>query len=133
MIASTGSLRAIPVAVAIVAAPLIGCGGDDPGDAPDDAGPATPEAAEEGQPLSPIEERGRELFIQNCGPCHQLDAAGTTGTVGPNLDEVQADEARVLRAIRVGGRGSGTMPQNLVRGEDAEAVARFVANFGPGV
>jgi mono/diheme cytochrome c family protein len=30
--------------------------------------------------------RGRELFIESCGGCHQLADAGTTGTVGPNLD-----------------------------------------------
>jgi mono/diheme cytochrome c family protein len=31
-------------------------------------------------------QRGRELFIESCGGCHELADAGTTGTVGPNLD-----------------------------------------------
>ncbi len=30
--------------------------------------------------------KGKPLFIQNCGGCHTLAAAGTSGTVGPNLD-----------------------------------------------
>ena len=29
---------------------------------------------------------GKELFIAKCGSCHQLADAGTTGTIGPNLD-----------------------------------------------
>ena len=34
---------------------------------------------------------------------------------------------QVLYAIRNGGFSSGPMPQNIVVGEEAEAVARFVA------
>jgi len=29
---------------------------------------------------------GKELFTQKCGSCHTLADAGTTGTIGPNLD-----------------------------------------------
>jgi len=29
---------------------------------------------------------GQQLFSTSCGICHTLQAAGTTGTVGPNLD-----------------------------------------------
>jgi mono/diheme cytochrome c family protein len=35
---------------------------------------------------------GQDIFVESCGGCHQLDAAGTAGGVGPNLDEVLADE-----------------------------------------
>jgi mono/diheme cytochrome c family protein len=31
-----------------------------------------------------------DLFAQKCGICHTLDKAGTTATVGPNLDEALA-------------------------------------------
>jgi mono/diheme cytochrome c family protein len=31
-------------------------------------------------------QHGRELFVANCGSCHELADAETTGTVGPNLD-----------------------------------------------
>jgi mono/diheme cytochrome c family protein len=45
---------------------------------------------------------GKELFASNgCGGCHAFEAAGSSGTVGPNLDEALADkdEAYVHRAI----------------------------------
>jgi mono/diheme cytochrome c family protein len=95
-----------------------------------------PQAADVEQPLSPAEVHGRELFVQNCGSCHTLDAAGTVGSVGPNLGDIAINEADVLHAIRTGGgrhaKGQGTgpsgnMPQNLVTGKDAQDVASFVA------
>jgi mono/diheme cytochrome c family protein len=30
--------------------------------------------------------RGKQLFVAKCGSCHTLAAAGTTQTIGPNLD-----------------------------------------------
>ena len=88
--------------------------------------------AEQQQPLSPREERGRELFVANCGSCHTLDAAGTRGQIGPNLGDIPLDESEVLTAIREGGRGSGNMPRNLVTGTDAADVVAFVAGSGSG-
>ena len=96
--------------------------------------PGAQPGADPEQPLSPAEERGLMLFAENCGACHTLDAAGTTGSVGPHLDEAQNDQADVLQAIEQGGKEpGGPMPENLVTGEDAKAVAEFVANSGPGV
>ena len=113
------------------AALLAACGSDDDENTNAEER-TTPQAAVEEQPLDPIEERGRELFVANCGACHTLDAAGTQGAIGPNLNEAQVDEAEVLAVIANGGKGSGNMPANLVTGEDAEAVAAFVASSGPG-
>jgi cytochrome c oxidase subunit 2 len=31
---------------------------------------------------------GKTIFVQSCGSCHTLADAGTTGNLGPNLDEV---------------------------------------------
>lgn len=110
--------------------------GDEEGTMPDEAadqGRTTVEPADNDQPLSPAEERGRELFVGTCGACHTLDAAGTQGNIGPSLDEIQADKAQVLRAIERGGTGSGSMPPGLFKGQDAQDVAEFVANSGPGV
>jgi mono/diheme cytochrome c family protein len=95
-----------------------------------------PQAANVEQPLGPAEQHGQELFVQNCGSCHTLDAAGTVGNVGPNLDDIAINQQDVLAAIRTGGgrhaKGqetgpSGTMPSNLVTGKDAQDVAAFVA------
>jgi mono/diheme cytochrome c family protein len=70
---------------------------------------------------------GRELFAKTCGSCHTLAEAETSGTVGPNLDELSPDAATVEAAIENGGAGSGTMPPNLYTGEQAKQVAAYVA------
>jgi mono/diheme cytochrome c family protein len=78
--------------------------------------------------LSELQERGRELFDQRCKNCHTLAAAKATARVGPNLDTLQPPKALVLDAIENGrAAGNGNMAARLVEGEDAEAVAQFVA------
>jgi cytochrome c6 len=78
--------------------------------------------------LSEQEQRGRELFSEYCRLCHTLEAAGSVATVGPNLDQLRPTKALVLDAIEKGrARGNGAMARDLVVGEDAEAVATFVA------
>ena len=79
---------------------------------------------------------GAVLFAQRCSGCHTLTAAGTQGSAnralrnqGPNLDQRTEDEADVLFAIRNGGFSGAIMPQNIVVGKDAEAVAAFVSTY----
>ncbi|MFL5929149.1 MAG: hypothetical protein ACJ77E_19635 [Gaiellaceae bacterium] len=67
------------------------------------------------------------LFAGECGFCHTLAAAGTTGTAGPNLDKLRPSETRVLNAIAAGGRRTGLMPPGIFGGADATRVAKFVA------
>lgn len=80
--------------------------------------------------------RGKQLFQQKCGGCHTLRAAGSKGTVGPNLDDafaaaIKSGEGRstvegvVLKQIKL--PQGGQMPANLVKGKDAKAVAAYVA------
>jgi len=46
-----------------------------------------PQAIPKGDPT-----RGKALFIANgCGACHTYKPAGSTGTIGPNLDNLAAD------------------------------------------
>jgi sulfite dehydrogenase len=78
--------------------------------------------------LTAQEERGRELFGEQCRICHTLKAAGGYATVGPNLDTLRPTKGLVLDAIQNGrARGNGAMAADLVDGSDAEAVAAFVA------
>ena len=78
---------------------------------------------------TPKEEEGKQLFIQSCKSCHTLAAVQAHGVTGPNLDELGGlDNERVLQAIKKGGSGSGRMPPALLEGEDAEAVATYVAD-----
>ena len=48
---------------------------------------------------------------------------------GPNLNARRETKDQVLYAIRNGGFSGAIMPQNIVVGEDAEAVAEFVAEY----
>jgi mono/diheme cytochrome c family protein len=78
--------------------------------------------------LTALEQRGRELFASRCAQCHTLEAAAAVSQVGPNLDELRPPKELVLDAIQNGrSRGNGQMPARLYTGEDAEAVAAFVA------
>lgn len=86
------------------------------------------EATAAGVELTAQEAHGRELFGERCSNCHTLAAANASAKVGPNLDELRAPYGLVLNAIEEGrSRGNGQMPADLVEGEDAEAVAAFVA------
>ena len=94
------------------------------------------------------QQNGKKLFQQQCGGCHTLAAAGTSGTIGPNLDDsfaqARADgykESAILNIVHDQIRNPGqyataqnnpnylqaNMPANLVKGQDAEDVAAFVA------
>ena len=78
--------------------------------------------------LTPLQEKGRELFGQRCRNCHTLKAANATGKIGPTLDTPPRPKALVLDAIAKGrAAGNGNMPAAVFEGEDAEAVAEFVA------
>jgi cytochrome c2 len=115
-------LRALPgvVLAVLIAAVASGCGTGGPAS----GGDAT---------------RGKNLFRAEaqCGSCHTLKDAGSRGTVGPNLDDAfrRAKEEKfkssaiqnvVLDQIRYPTTGSG-MPANLVKGQDADDVAAYVA------
>ena len=45
---------------------------------------------------------GKQVFVQFCGKCHTLKAAGSTGTLGPNLDQDAVTFTRVVTAIEEG-------------------------------
>jgi mono/diheme cytochrome c family protein len=79
---------------------------------------------------------GAELFAQRCSGCHTLKAAGTQGSAnralrnqGPNLDQRTESVDDVLFAIRNGGFSGAIMPQNIVVGDEAQAIAEFVAEY----
>ena len=80
---------------------------------------------------------GKQLFVNNCGPCHTLAAAGADGVVGPNLDRILApggnatyegSYTRALQAITCG-YGEGRMPAGIIEGENAKTVASFVGAY----
>jgi cytochrome c6 len=72
----------------------------------------------------------RALFTKGavppCALCHTLKDAGTAGAVGPILDELQPDAARVVAALK---NGIGAMPSYKATLSEAQiqALARYVA------
>jgi cbb3-type cytochrome c oxidase subunit III len=71
----------------------------------------------------------KSLFTSNCGSCHTLEKAGTTGTVGPNLDEAQPSFEDAVRQIRNGGGGMPAFGDQLTD-EQIRALARYVSERG---
>jgi mono/diheme cytochrome c family protein len=89
-------------------------------------------------------ERGRVLFVQKCGTCHAMAQAGTSGQIGPDLDDAFA-------AARAAGENGDTvegvvkaqvefprpsnenpavsMPADIVTGQDLEDVVAYVGLY----
>jgi cbb3-type cytochrome c oxidase subunit III len=101
----------------------------------------------------PDTQSGQQLFTTSCGNCHALSAAGTSGDIGPNLDNAFAASVQegypqsvienvVLDQIRLGSGPIATytngklgnfkpqtpMPANILEGQDALDVAAYVAS-----
>ena len=76
-------------------------------------------------------EAGAEVFASaGCGGCHVLEAAGSSGTVGPNLDEAKPDQALVVERVT---NGMGAMPSfkdQLSEQQIQDVAAYVVASAG---
>ncbi|MBA2347724.1 MAG: cytochrome c [Solirubrobacterales bacterium] len=82
---------------------------------------------------------GAELFSQRCAGCHTMDVVGAEGGAskigdreivdGPNFNVRKESKDDVLYAIRNGGFSGAYMPENIVVGKDADAVAEFLSKY----
>jgi outer membrane protein assembly factor BamB len=70
---------------------------------------------------------GKSVFTQNCGSCHTLAAAGTGGTVGPNLDQLKPSDATVQHQVTNGGKVMPAFGGRLSKAQIA-AVAKYVSS-----
>jgi cytochrome c553 len=77
-------------------------------------------------PAGGTEPVGRQIFVDNCASCHTLADAGTTGTIGPNLDESQPPVDLVVDRVT---NGQGAMPsfEGTLTEEQIEEVATYVS------
>jgi mono/diheme cytochrome c family protein len=83
--------------------------------------------------------KGAVLFRDHCSGCHTLSVVGAQGsatsiknrvrTNGPNFNIRKENMEQVLYAIRNGGFSGAIMPENLVVGEDAQDIAKFLAAY----
>ena len=80
---------------------------------------------------------GKVMFQKTCGSCHTLSHASTSGTTGPNLDDAfRQDKTDGVKDTSIQGlvdswirypNTQGVMPGGLLKGQDAQDVAAYVA------
>ena len=76
----------------------------------------------------PKMELGLEVYNNKaqCGVCHVLQAAGSDGQIGPNLNQLKPLKSQVILAVK---NGIGVMPpfEGVLSSEEIEAVSYFVS------
>jgi mono/diheme cytochrome c family protein len=102
------------------------CGGDDDSAATTTEETTTEETTSEDTTTETGAGTGREIFVANCGSCHTLSDAGTTGAVGPSLDGIGQDASTVETQVRNGGGGMPAFEGQLTDAE-IQAVSTYVA------
>jgi mono/diheme cytochrome c family protein len=106
-----------------------------------EAGPAETQAPPETQPppttetqagtqTEPAVQRdpaaGKSVFASaGCGSCHTLEAAGSSGTIGPNLDDLAPDYDAIVEQVTNGGGGMPAFGGQLSE-QQIQDVAAFV-------
>jgi mono/diheme cytochrome c family protein len=108
---------ALTLVILAVGLGLAACGGDE-----ETGSTTTEETTTDG--ATPV---GREIFVANCGTCHTLSDAGTTGTIGPSLDGIGVTTDRVEEQVRSGGGGMPAFEDTLSDEEIQEVAAYVVA------
>jgi mono/diheme cytochrome c family protein len=89
--------------------------------------------------------RGRTLFTTKCGVCHALAQAGTSATIGPNLDDAFAaareaggfDAATIEGIVKAqvedprpaNGNPAASMPAKIVEGQDLDDIAAYLGKY----
>jgi mono/diheme cytochrome c family protein len=104
--------------------------GGDTGATTETAGETTTETEGGGTQGDPA--KGEEVFASaGCGGCHTLEAAGSSGTVGPNLDEAKPAYDLVVDRVT---NGQGAMPsfKDQLSEEDIQNVAAYVVQSTSG-
>ncbi len=69
---------------------------------------------------------GMKVFSSTCASCHTLAAAGSTGTVGPNLDQLKPSDAVVVKQVTNGGGGMPAFGTSLSKTQ-IQSVAKYVS------
>ena len=101
------------IAAVLVALLAAGCGGGD-----------------EEEPAAPSGGGGQQLFSDNCASCHTLAAAGASGKVGPDLDQVQPGPDLVTTQVNNGGGGMPAFKGKLTDDQIKQIADYVSANAG---
>jgi mono/diheme cytochrome c family protein len=109
--------------LAALALGLAGCGGGD-----DDDAAGTIAATGGGGAAAD----GAAVFASaGCGGCHTLEAAGSSGRTGPNLDDLEPSTDQVAEQVRTGGGGMPSFEAEL-SADEIDAVAAYVSESAGG-
>lgn len=125
-------MRRLPLAASAVSLALLiaGCGGGK------ETSPS-PESVEgtvkqESVPAKGDPQAGKQVYSQaGCGGCHTLKAAGSSGTVGPNLDDLKPGYEAAFKQVQQGGGAMPAFNDKLSKKQIAD-VAAFVAESAGG-
>ena len=127
---------ALIFAALVLAFPLASCGGG----SDETTAPETVEGTTEGGGATTGETEtgggggagdaanGKKVFASaGCGSCHTLSDAGSSGTVGPNLDDAKPSEDKVVERVT---NGSGVMPsfKDQLSEQEIQDVAAYVSS-----
>jgi mono/diheme cytochrome c family protein len=91
------------------------------------ASTSTTAAGGSGSAVAASIKAGMTVFDSTCASCHTLAAAGSTGTVGPNLDQLKPSAALVTHQVINGGGGMPAFGSSLSKAQIA-SVALFVSS-----
>jgi mono/diheme cytochrome c family protein len=112
--------RAMVIAIPVVCL-LAGCGGKTVAPVADTVVGTLPQSTVAAGPKLPTGDaaKGKTVFASSsCGGCHTLKAAGTSGTVGPNLDELKPALEAIQHQVINGGGGmppyKGTLTEQQI-------------------
>jgi len=109
----------LAVLAAALAIAVAGCGGGD-GDTTEAS--TTTSATGSGDAAT-----GKEVFASaGCGGCHTFSAAGSSGSVGPNLDDASPSYDHVVTQVTEGGGAMPSFKDELTE-QQIQDVAAFVS------
>jgi cytochrome c6 len=75
--------------------------------------------------------KGKAVFASaGCGNCHTLAAAHSTGTIGPNLDDLKPDYRAVTAQVTNGGAAMPSFKSTLKTQQIADVAAYVVSSTG---
>jgi cytochrome c6 len=74
--------------------------------------------------------KGKTIFLANCGTCHTLADAKTTGTVGPNLDQLKPNYQAATAQVTNGGAVMPAFKSNLSTQQIADVATYVVTATG---
>jgi len=113
-------------ALLVMALLLAACGGSSSSSSSSSSAPPASSSSTSTGGAENASAEGKQVFTQNCGGCHTLKDAGTTGSVGPDLDELKPPKATVVRQVNNGG---GPMPafKGKLSPAQIDAVATYVS------